>query len=378
MHTMLEDYGVEINEYLIDELREAVNHNLDYVYTHFSDQKGKNRWGALCSCMDWITVAIRYIKNYPELSDDIDIRAMQVYSLISSIDIITESIEQLHRIVISEKLEGWPFKGKNTVFKKKVAYLSGKDDDLYFGEIRSVFGAHPTKLRNGKEEKLFASWPHENSFEGFDFTVNLSSNIVGKEDVSFGINIAELLAYAKERFEHLGDIKHGLDFLYDKRCNELAKIQIPESHSIQEELDLLLEASKVRFNNEYYHYTISELITIFSVTLTEEKLKSDELAFKDKLLPLIVEIRRNLQNMKLVDLECGNGVIVSSLPGRALSYELPKLFSLLHSERYDPLIDYYFKQLNKYCDEKYTFRITDGYGITLLKIRMMTYAESKR
>jgi hypothetical protein len=33
MHTMLEDYGVEINEYLIDELREAVNHNLDYVYT---------------------------------------------------------------------------------------------------------------------------------------------------------------------------------------------------------------------------------------------------------------------------------------------------------------------------------------------------------
>jgi hypothetical protein len=77
---MLEDYGVEINEYLIDELREAVNHNLDYVYTHFSDQKGKNRWGALCSCMDWITVAIRYIKNYPELSNDIDIRAMQVYS----------------------------------------------------------------------------------------------------------------------------------------------------------------------------------------------------------------------------------------------------------------------------------------------------------
>lgn len=377
MHTMLEDYGVIIDEFLIDEFREQINENLDYSYNHFSNKEGKDQWGALCSCMDWITVSVRYIKRYPELSDDIDVKAMQIYSLISAIDIISESVEQLHRIVISQKLKEWPFKGRNSIFKEKVPHLSSRDDDHYFKEIRSIFGAHPTKLKNGDKEKLFASWPHEHSMSGFDFTVSISSNIVGKDDFSFGIHIIELLNYAKEKFEHLLFLIKGLDKLYKSCCAELAKVMIPETDNIQDELVVLLDASIARYDNDHYRYTLNELTKLFGVGVQEDHLKGAEQELKDKLLPLVAEIRHNLQTMNLVDFKHSD-VLVSSLPERALSYELPKLFSILHSDHYDPLVNFYFKRLNEYCGEEYAFDVRNGDDVTLLKLRMMTYAARER
>ncbi|MCX9044868.1 hypothetical protein [Citrobacter portucalensis] len=297
--------------------------------------------------------------------------------MISAIDIISDSVEQLHRIVVSQKLKGWPFKGRNSIFKEKVDHLSSRDDDHYFKEIRSVFGAHPTKLKNGDNEKLFASWPHEHSVSGFDFTVNISSNIVGKDDFSFGIRIIELLNYAKEKFEHLQFLTKGLDTLHKRRCAELAKVVIPLTDNIQDELTVLLDASVARFDNDYYRYTLSELIKLFGVSVQEDHLKQVEKGLKDNLLPLVAEIRRNLQTMNLVDFKRSDA-LVSSLPDRALSYELPKMFSFLHSDRYDPLAHFYFDRLNEYSCGEYAFNAQDGDDVTLLKIRMMTYTERER
>lgn len=98
--------------------------------------------------MDWISVSVRYLMNFPELPENIDVKALQVYSLISSIDIAVEALQQLHRIIESDhKLERWPFKKSANVFKNKTPYLSHEDDDAYFKSIRAIFGAHPTNLK---------------------------------------------------------------------------------------------------------------------------------------------------------------------------------------------------------------------------------------
>jgi hypothetical protein len=64
--------------------------------------------------MDWITVSIRFLQDAPELSDNIDVRVMQMYSFISAIDIVAESITQLHRVFISHK--NLPFKADKSIF----------------------------------------------------------------------------------------------------------------------------------------------------------------------------------------------------------------------------------------------------------------------
>ncbi|NDO82100.1 hypothetical protein CJP72_15410 [Citrobacter sp. NCU1] len=375
MHTMLEKYNVHFDYEVIEDFRDEVNNNSDFAFKYFQNKDGKNLWNPICSCMDWISVAIRYINNYPELSSDLDVKAMQIFSLISSIDIINESVEQLHRILVNRDLKKWPFKGSKHIFEDKRHHLSGHDDDGYFKEIRAIFGAHPTKLQHGKE-RMFASWPHDHSFDGDDFTVSLYSNIPDKPDVSFGIRIVELLSYAKERYEYINELHDALIGLYDNYSLQLKGVKIPPTSSIEEELETLSSESEKRLDNDHYRSTISELQVLFATTVTEPHLQLEEQEFKDELLVMTAEIRANLQCMRIEDLE--HDILYGSLPGFALSYELPKLFTLLHSDRYDPLTDYYFKQLNNYCDGKYTFSVRDGKSLTLLKLRMMLYTERKR
>ena len=48
-------------------------HNL---YAQVIDKYHKNLCNPICSCMDWITVSIRFLQNSPELSENIDVRVM--------------------------------------------------------------------------------------------------------------------------------------------------------------------------------------------------------------------------------------------------------------------------------------------------------------
>ncbi|MEL9819564.1 hypothetical protein J4W95_13355, partial [Escherichia coli] len=164
------NFGITINDTLITDFRDVVNER-DFVYSYFINRNGKNQFSPICSCMDWITVSVRYLMNIPEISEDIDIKAMQIYTIISSIDIIVEAVRQLHRIIESDNnFMKWPFKGSVDIFKDKIHYLSHEDDDSYFKSIRAIFGAHPTNLKNNYGERLFASWPHFYALNNNDFT----------------------------------------------------------------------------------------------------------------------------------------------------------------------------------------------------------------
>ncbi|MBO4157061.1 hypothetical protein L8O24_11370 [Enterobacter kobei] len=108
--------------------------------------------------------------------------------------------------------------------------------------------------------------------------------------------------------------------------------------------------------------------------MTEAHLIDEVSAFRDKLYPIVAEIRKNLQSMNLVDLITTKGIMISRLPDGALNYEIPKIFRWLHSGNADPMAQYYINNLNKYSNGKYCFNMEDDASTTLLKLRMMMYS----
>ncbi|MDU2730681.1 hypothetical protein [Pantoea sp.] len=374
MSTLLQDYQVELSPEIISGFRNAVNDNNSFLFNYFKNRSGKNHWNAICSCMDWISVAVRYINNYPELSRDMDVKAMQIYSLISSIDIIHESLVQLHRIIINGSTKNWPFKGQAHLFKNKVQHLSHCDDDDYFREIRAIFGAHPTALRSGEGERMFASWPHDHSFKGEDFTVNLYSNIPDKKDINFGLYINELLTYAKDRYEYLFQLKKSLNSLFHNHCIALADEDIPKSDNIINEINILSTENAARLGSDYYHGILWDLDLLFRTHLTEPHLQEEERKYKDELLKLVNEVRGKLQSMIEIDLE-HDYLLPNSLPKHHLQYDISKVLSSISNDRHDPLLPMFIRNFNEYSDNHYEFKLSDSINVIYLKLKLMMYAK---
>ncbi|RZV02970.1 UNVERIFIED_ORG: hypothetical protein EOZ59_2974 [Serratia quinivorans] len=367
------DFGVTIDDTLITDFRDVVNER-EFAYSYFINRNGKNQFSPICSCMDWISVSVRYLMNFPELSEDIDVKAMQVYSLISSIDITVEALQQLHRIIESDhKLTRWPFSKSVNVFKNKIPYLSSENDDAYFKSIRAIFGAHPTNLKNSHGERLFASWPHFHAFNENDFTISLYNNTPGIDDVIFGIKFGELITYVESRYNYLEVLKGSVIAIRNKHYSTLSKQIIPSTDNIHAELKLLLSEVAVRGDNDYYRMEVEELISLFGGNVKEAHLQGEVEVFLSKLQPIAVEIRYNLQEMNIEDLTTTHGVMISRLPKNALHYVLPKMFTWLHSDRYDPMGGYYFDKLNEFSGGRYNFCSEDDDSTTLLKLRMMLY-----
>lgn len=76
--------------------------------------------------------------------------------------------------------------------------------------------------------------------------------------------------------------------------------------------------------------------------------------YKDSLLPLIEEIKTNLQSMNIVDLENDSDLRVRSDLSKKLSYELGKLYRWIHGDRYDPLLHFYSERLNEKALHNYS------------------------
>ncbi|WP_223666462.1 hypothetical protein [Escherichia fergusonii] len=367
------NFGITINDTLITDFRDVVNER-DFVYSYFINRNGKNQFSPICSCMDWITVSVRYLMNIPEISEDIDIKAMQIYTIISSIDIIVEAVRQLHRIIESDNnFMKWPFKGFVDIFKNKIHYLSHEDDDSYFKSIRAIFGAHPTNLKNNHGERLFASWPHFYALNNNDFTISLYNNKPGVDDIIFGIKFNELISYVESRYKYLEKLMDSIVVIRNNHYDVLSAQVISSTDNIYDELRLLLSEVAIRGNNDYYRMQLEELIHLFDGCVKEKHLQDEVNEFLSKLYPIVLEIRNNLQKMNIEDLTTTCDVIISRLPTGELNYILQKMFSCLHSDRDDPLKDYYFDTLNKYTEGWYNFCSADNDSTTLLKLRMMLY-----
>lgn len=366
---------LDINDEKISKFRDLVNDNSSFVCKQYKNKNGKNLWHPICSCMDWITVSIRFLQDAPELNKNIDVRVMQMYSFISAVDIVTEAITQLHRVFINHKTV--PFKGDKSIFKNK---LFSNDDNDYFKQIRACYGAHPVNLNPNRSDKqrYFASWPFDSMTSSrSDLDVRLYSNIPDQDDLTLSLNSNEINAFLKSRYDYLEVISNEIEKQFNDFKSALNQTPIRADGTPLQRLNTLAKESQIRLDNDYYESTINDLIIVFRTTVDDVELKQEEFAFKSSLLPLIDEIEQNLQCVEIKDLECHSLIYIDSNLDSELSYVLPKFYSWIYHQNSDPLLDYYIKQLNKVSDGKYKFSYLDGSDISFLKLKLLLKANSK-
>lgn len=356
-----------VSDEKINNFRDLINSNSDFVYNTYSNKNGKNLWNLICSCMDWLTVSIRHLQNAPEFDENIDVRVMQMFSLISSIDLVSESVTQLHRVFINPDTQ--PFKGDKRCFSDRIF---DEDDNSYFKSIRASFGAHPVNL-NPKQtsSKRFASWPFNSHMNSGLLTVHLYSNKVNEEDLIMCLRSNELIEFLTLRYNYLDMISEKIKAEFNDFTDCLAKQQIETKSDSLEQLYVLRAESKKRLDNDYYNGVIDELIMIFESEELHPEHETLVTDYKRSLDILILEIKNNLQTMKIEDLK--NTILLnpSSDISRELHYELGKFYTWIHADKYDPLITYYLERFNQKTAFKFDFNINDSINLLFLKVKLM-------
>ncbi|MXH86076.1 hypothetical protein GRW38_22670, partial [Escherichia coli] len=131
---------------------------------------------------------------------------------------------------------------------------------------------------------------------------HLYSRDVGKEDLTLNLNINELLEFLRIRYEYLDVIADRIETLFVEYQHKLSKEKIETKLDPLEQLYVLRTESEKRLDNDYYNGEIDDLIMIFEAEVTDADLVPLADKYKESLLPLIEEIKTNLQEMNIVDL----------------------------------------------------------------------------
>jgi hypothetical protein len=363
---------MDLTDELIVDFRETVNSNSGFVFHLYHSKEGNNYWNIICSCMDWISVSVRFLSKDIVPDENVDVRVMQFFSVISAIDIVFESVVQLHRVIYQNNKI--PFKGIHEIFKGNKLEL---DDNDYFKEIRAMFGAHPVNLKGQGNQKWFACWPYDHlTTNKTTFELRLYSNKVGVRDLTFGVHINELQNFLLQRYKYLTDLKKEIIRQYDSFCKDMASQSIEASDSSYELVLILERESAKRLNNKYYNGVIYELKKIYSTTLNEDRLAEEETEYKIILRKLIDELHRKLQAMSFTDLKFDK-YLNPDYSYSDIGYSVSKLFTCEFKREQEPLFDFHMNELDKYSSGHYRFSKTRNPDQIFLKLKMMLFKMSK-
>ena len=285
---------------IIGDFRDQVN-SKGFVYFWYRSRDDRNLWNCICSAMDWITVAVEHI-NSVDLEKARSMGSMDVFTYISSVDLIIESVQQLHR-VISDKTP-FPFTDSTDIF----ADNQFEQNDLrYFKTLRSCFGAHPVNLKEpGQEEsqdlRRFASWSSTAWGKG-TASVILYPNKPGGKDIYLSVDLSQVFRFGEKYYDYLKVLGECIDKQYESFVALKRKKIIPTPEDTIEHLEVLLEESKQRLDSGILESQIQELKILFATEVTDKANIALVAAYRQDLHLLIDEIHAFLQNMDMEDLE---------------------------------------------------------------------------
>lgn len=329
-----------IDPKLIKSFRDKVNSNSHYALFTYKNINGKNLWSAICASMDWITVALDYINNHEFSESGINDMSMQVFTYISAVDIIWESIKQLHRVIIDK--DTTPFKGNSEIF---FANSLSKDDNEYFKHIRAIFGAHPVDVRD-KNDRWFASWPTTGIFPNYDFAVILYNSLSEIEHVVFGFRFSDINEFLGKRYQYLDYLGSRLEDNFKDYCAGKRKFQIEESDDVLRQLNILKTELHNRLQNDYYNYIIDELILLFKADCTLESNRAIVEDYLNRLKEVVIELRSNIQQMTYNDL--AGSCIIEPQPPAVLLYPLSKAAECLVEGKWDPVFGHHLTEISNF------------------------------
>jgi len=311
---------------LINKFRDKVNSN-GFVLFKYRDIKGKDQWSCICSAMDWITVAMEYIADVKTGKRSYK-QSIEMYAYISSIDVVWEAIQQLHRVLF--QTDKVPFKNECECFFDKILE---HDDNAYFKTIRASFGAHPVNLKGEKEgEKYFASW--SGAFLGEDYSVLLYSNIVGNGFRTLYLRIKELNKFLDTRYNYLNQLMDEIDRQYEEFKIGMKNTPIKRVDDICNQLSILKEESTNRLH--LYSTFIEQFNMIFNVQITNKKNEKMVSEYKESLKPLMSQLYKSLQNMDNNEMDYDILYQTSEKLPNGYGYLVSKLTDYIYGVGYHP------------------------------------------
>lgn len=362
-----------LDKNVISEFRRKVNES-NYVYNTYNNIDDKNKWNCICSAMDWIDIAVDFINSDWNNSKEINIKCMNLFTYISSINVMWEAIEQLHRVFFNTNCT--PFKGSENIFTFKI---NNQDDNKYFKTIRACFGAHPVNLvepsdPNNNRIKRFASWPYESNFytTKYDFTVRLYSNQLDADDTHLGIKIDELNAFAIERYNYINEIANEIDRQYKSFENKCISKQIGRSDNIIEQLMILKVEAKNRQAEDYW-YVVDDLLLVYNVNPINKNNRKILDKYKEKLVEVVEELYSRLQSMDIRELETDK--IINPECPNVLHYAYEKLNSAMHGYHELYAFDTIAEHLKDVIDFNEVKTLEEVYALTLAGFTMVTIKE---
>ena len=332
---------------ILNEFREFINDNIDYMVDVYADKHGRNQWNCICACMNWIEVALDNISNIEYDEKNINIKCMQVYSYISAIDLIWESVQQLNRVIFPNT--PIPFKDDINVFENELDI----NDNEYFKHLRAIFGAHPVNIKNPKntrETQYFANWPGEDIFGDDDLMCLLWSADAKAKDIRIGFKFSQLDKFLEIRYEYINVLKDKLSEDINKHYSKMRKIKIESSDDIRVQLDILKSELKIRKPDDYYSGMIDDLIGFFN---SERVISSNNpviTRYLEELQEVIDELKHNIQAMIFTELE-SDSIIHLKYPNEIL-YNLTKVYDYynnygVNSDNYN----FYIKPIAEFLKE---------------------------
>lgn len=345
---------------LIDDFREEVNDNYFFACFYYQNRNGKNLWSIICSAMDWIDVSVDYLNDH-QFSNLGRTQSIELFSLIECCDIITEAIEQLHRVLFSTKKR--VFGEDNDCFEGNI--FSQKDRE-YFKTIRACFGAHPVNLDDSLwgDEKKYASW--SGRFEsGYDFDVVLYSNKPDRDNIYFHIRFNQIEKFVNKYYNHLPVLKKQLSCQYRRFCEYMRKQPFDCAGTYQEQLLILQEESKKRLDIDYYSYIISEVRLIYETPITCANNVELVEQYRNALVAVINEVKENLQNMTFTDLSANNILepTISGLP-KGWTYSMSKLYDAARGLDYPDVM--WIDDIEQVCKGSFVFDYYDAKELYVL------------
>ncbi|GAA3403457.1 hypothetical protein [Paenibacillus hodogayensis] len=338
---------------LLDKFKQAVSDYDDFLINTYSNYNGKNLWSLICSAKDWLSVSVNGLPYIDLNHSHDDVRSLNVLQLITTYDIVLQSIEQLHRVFEMEH----PLKKDDSVFNAAVP------DDAYFAQIRACFGAHPVDLRSAdgtmpdrkSTDKYFASWSSDVSSSiggNDDYSVYLYSNNPDTvQPIRFSMSFAKIHEYTIKRCSLLSNVisviekKHGI-FIEQQRQRPISR----HSDDVVEQLQILLKENSTRIREgDGYHYDIETLIELFTAPQDFPEQERQEVAqYLNSLHVLVDELFEAFQSMTFNEDGMAHGYLLHSRSSKfyGLHYDLEKVFEYLNNPYFSAdRVDYHLRRL---------------------------------
>ncbi len=278
-------------------LREKVNET-SFVLAKYQNNASKDQWGCICSAMDWLDVGMANIETtLDELKNSKGLETcMKFYQYICCIDIVWESICQLHRVFVNPNPKTIPFKNESNIFSREIF---NKDDNDYFKEIRACFGAHSVNLNSGQKLGIkFASWS-TNFGNPQTMSILLYSNIPGDKYIQLNVTIDQLQRFYESRCQYIQVILNAIDSNVLDYVNDMKNSIITKSNNCKDQIEILKSEARKRYGG---HVLIEELEQIEHFLSTQFCCKKNEVAieqFRKRVVSGIDEIYTCLQNMSI-------------------------------------------------------------------------------